>query len=93
MDKITISVFEILLIFMSQGILIILAVITGSYVVFRTKRDSYDPFMQIQEKKGSAFNIGEEGNILPVEKEPELPSIIKKMNERFIKQTTTGEGG
>jgi len=85
-----ISLGYLLFLFMLQGVLIIVAVMAGAYAVFRTKRDAYDPFMQIREPKGSAFNIGEEGNIIEKEKEPELPGVIKRMNERFLHQTEAG---
>ena len=86
-----ISVYDALLLFMLQGVLIILAVIVGGYLVYRTKRETYESFFPAKEQVSTSFNIAEEGHILPTEKEPELPSVIKRMNEQFIKQTGAAE--
>lgn len=82
-----ISVNQMVLIMVAQGFIILLAVLVGGLLVFRTKREAYDPLFQFKEPKGSAFNIGEEGTIVEKEKEPELPPIVKEFNERFRKQT------
>ena len=69
--------------FMLQGLLTILAVIVGGYLVFRTKRDSFDPFLNIKEPKGTAFNIPDEGSAL-VDPPPEMPpEIVQRMSERI----------
>ena len=86
-----ITVNQMVLILVAQGFIILLAVLIGGLLVFKTKREAYDPFFQFREEPGESFNISEEGKILETEKKPELPPVIKRMNERFMKQTTGGE--
>lgn len=82
-----ISVNQMVLIMVAQGFIILLAVLTGGLLVFRTKREAYDPLFQFKEKQGSSFNMSDdEGRILEPEKEPELPPIVKEFNEKFKQQ-------
>ncbi len=77
---------EILTMFMCQGLLVILAVVVGGYLVFRTKRDSFDPFLTIKEPKGSAFNVKDEGSAIIDPPPVEVPDIVKRMSERIDAQ-------
>ena len=58
------------------------------YIVFKTKRDPYDPMFQFHKPKAEVFNIKEpwEQDSLEPEK---TPDEVAKAAERFREQTMT----
>ncbi len=59
-------------------------VLLGGLLVFRTKKEAYEPFLQVKKQpEEQAFNLEDE---FDVEEAKELPDIITKMNEKLKSQ-------
>lgn len=63
----------------------LIGVALGAFAVYRTKRDSYEPFFTTGRNTGEAFNIGDDFEQAPVTK-TELPEETQAANDAFVKQ-------
>ena len=77
-----VSMTDIILVFITGWIATVSGVILGGFLVFRTKREQYDPlFSSGKPPKGEAFVLGDDGT----EVQPtEIPDMINNMNKRFV---------
>jgi len=57
----------------------------GGYLVFRTKREPWEPMLSMKQPKGEAFNVGDDTGE-PDAEPAGLPPIIQKMNEKWLRQ-------
>lgn len=76
----------VLIIFFLAGWLSALSgVALGGWLVYRTKRDSYEPFFTAGRNAGEAFNIEDDFGQVP-DKNVELPKATEMANDAFVKQ-------
>jgi hypothetical protein len=57
----------------------------GGFLVYRTKRDSFDPLFSKPEK-GEAFNIVDPFNMQDVPSATRIPPETREANDRFLDQ-------
>jgi len=77
---------EVLLTFLAGWLSTLSGVALGGWLVYRTKRDPYDPLFASQ-GKGEVFNIDDDFNISDDDKTTTgLPKPTKKANEAFVQK-------
>lgn len=80
------QVFMPLIYFMGAGILVLVGVLLGAYMVFKTKREPHEPFIAMRQPVGDAFNIdqfakeGEAENVVDLQ-----TKIQDKETNNFLK--------
>jgi len=76
---------ETIFIFLAGWLSTLSGVALGGWLVFRTKRDTFEPLFRTGADKGDSFNIDDDFNIVE-----EAPAVLhpgtEKANENFIKQ-------
>jgi len=76
---------ETIFIFLAGWLSTLSGVALGGWLVFRTKRDTFEPLFRTGADKGDSFNI--EDDFDTHEEAPvELGAVSEKANENFIKQ-------
>jgi hypothetical protein len=73
-----------ILFFIAGSLSALLGTIIGAYAVFKTKRDSYEPFFPTS-SKGDSFNIDDDFSLMENET-AEMPEAVKGNSERFVRQ-------
>lgn len=62
----------------------LIGVMIGAYAVYRTKRDSYEPFFPTS-SKGESFNVDDDLTLVD-NQTGDLDSNVSGANERFVQQ-------
>jgi len=78
---------EMILAFLLSWLCTLSGVALGGFLVFRTKRDTYEPLFRAKQPKGEAFNI-EDDQLFPQD-EPsaaEIPQPVQAHNDAFMQQ-------
>ena len=82
-----INVYHILIAFGMGGVMTLMAVALGGFLVFRTRRDSHEALFQVKQPKGDAFVLDPmETGFGDMEQKDVVPDIIKKQTDRFTEQ-------
>jgi hypothetical protein len=58
----------------------------GGWLVYRTKRDPYDPLFPSGSNTGSSFNIDDDLSQVEEESIPGMPKVTAKANTAFVQQ-------
>ena len=59
----------------------------GGFLVFRTKREGYDPLFQVKQPEGQVFNIEDGlGFGAPTASKVEFPREVQEAQDRFTEQ-------
>lgn len=78
---------DMIIAFVLSWICTLSGVALGGFLVFRTKRDSYEGLFQAQSLAGQAFNTDDGfGFDDPVKTKTELPTSILDATDRFTQQ-------
>lgn len=92
----TLTFWQLLSLFWTLILAVLLAVFLGAYMVFRTKRDTSDPFLQLRQPQGDAsvttgdFDDGDD--ILFEREEEEALSRALEQTKRMSRQFTGTAG-
>jgi hypothetical protein len=81
----SVGVFELLMVFWSGALIVLFGVLLGGILVFRTKREAYEPLFQ-PKTSGGAVNLDDIVIPEPEEDRDVLPGIVAEQNDRFLRQ-------
>ena len=77
---------EMIIAFVLSWLCTITGVALGGYLVYRTKRESYEGFMNVADPKGESFNIADDFADEPAKSKAEIPRPVTVANDRFTEQ-------
>lgn len=78
---------DIFIAFILSWITTVSGVMLGGYLVFKTKRESYESVFSPGDAKGDSFNIIDEfGNMENLSSSAEIPKPVNKANNVFMDQ-------
>jgi hypothetical protein len=77
---------EMLIAFMLAWVCTITGVALGGFLVYRTKREHYEPFMTVGQPKGDSFNIDDGFSDEPIRSTAEIPRAVSEANDLFTQQ-------
>lgn len=73
-----------ILFFIAGSLSSLIGVVIGAYAVFKTKRDSYEPFFPTS-SKGESFNVDDDFSLIDNET-ADMPEAVQSNSERFVRQ-------
>lgn len=86
-----ISVWHLLIAFSMGGILTLMSVALGGFLVFRTRRDSHEPLFGISSPKAEAFVLDPMDETETKEDNEDIvPGLLKKRTDAFLEQLKKG---
>ncbi len=78
---------ELILAFILAWACTLSGVALGGFLVFRTKREGYDPLFQVKQPEGKVFNIEDGlGFGAPPASKVEFPREVQEAQDRFTEQ-------
>lgn len=78
---------DVFIAFALSWICTVSGVALGGFLVFRTKRESYEGLVQVKQPSGDAFNLDDGlGFSEPLKSSAELPKPIATANDAFVQQ-------
>lgn len=77
---------DMILAFILAWICTLSGVALGGYLVFRTKREGYDPLFQVKPPEGQAFNLDDDYSFDQAPRKTEIPKPVDEANSRFMEQ-------
>lgn len=84
---IQINVYHILIAFAMGGVMTLMAVGLGGFLVFRTRRDSHESLFALKSPKGDAFVVDPIAETFGDEEPKDaVPDILRKQTDRFMEQ-------
>ena len=79
---------EMILAFVLSWLCTLSGVALGGFLVFRTRRDSYEPLFPGKQPPGEAFNVEDDVLFTPKEEssKAEIPRPVQSNNDAFMQQ-------
>ncbi len=82
-----IGVWHLLIAFGMGGLLTIMSVALGGFLVFRTRRDSHEPLFSMNSPKAESFVLDPMDDTITGEDNKDIvPDLLKKQTDRFLDQ-------